>query len=62
MGLLELDPSRMITHLNMGAIHGNLRELDEARRWWSGIVEQAPGTREADAALEALATLEVPRQ
>ncbi len=55
--LLNIDPSRLLTHLNMGAIHGNLGDAEEARRWWTGVIETAPGTDEALAAERSLAQM-----
>jgi tetratricopeptide (TPR) repeat protein len=55
--LLELAPDHHLGMLNMGTIQANRQELEEARRWWSRVVEEAPGTSEAQAAAESLSQL-----
>lgn len=55
--LFVLDRARLLPRLNMGSIYGNLGQVEEARRWWTEVIEEAPGTAEAAAAERALAQL-----
>jgi tetratricopeptide (TPR) repeat protein len=55
--LYDVDPSSMLTRLNMGALYGNIGDADEARRWWTGVVEASPGTNEATVAERSLGRL-----
>jgi len=56
--VLELSPDNRTAMVNMGALHANRQELEEARRWWTRVVEEAPGTSEADLAARSLRELE----
>jgi tetratricopeptide (TPR) repeat protein len=56
--LLELAPDHPLAMLNMGTIQANRQETDEARRWWTRVVAEAPGTTEAEAAARSLRELD----
>jgi len=56
--LLELAPDHRLAMLNMGTIQANRAQPEEARRWWSRVIEEAPGTSEAEAAAQSLGQLE----
>jgi tetratricopeptide (TPR) repeat protein len=56
--LYELDPDRLLTRVNMGALYANKGEPDSARSWWNGVVSDAPGTNEALASERAIAQLD----
>lgn len=56
--MYELDPTLDVVRLNMGAIYGNLGDMEQARRWFMTVVTDAPGTPHADAAVRAIARLD----
>lgn len=56
--LYELDPSRLLTRLNMGSLYANSGDMDAARAWWGEIIVDAPDSNAADAARQALAQLD----
>lgn len=56
--LFELDPANLVVLLNMGAIEANRGDEGEARRWWTRILTEAPGSDVAARAETALASLE----